>query len=92
MNLDGVKRLSTIISWTLVLFNKFIIGKCYHMIVDLEKIPNKTEFNVSFAEKLSVALFINTAVITYVVEIIHFDNYYGPGGFVNYIFLKKDLH
>ena len=42
-------------------FNKFIIGKVYHYIVDIEKISNKTNFNVSFAQKLAVALFLNTA-------------------------------
>lgn len=39
------------ISWTIIFFNKFVIGKVYHLIVDLEKISNKTKFNISFAQK-----------------------------------------
>ncbi|CAD8112660.1 unnamed protein product [Paramecium sonneborni] len=59
---------SQYISWTVVFFNKFVIGKVYHLIVDLEKISNKTKFNISFARKQSVALFINTALISLVID------------------------
>lgn len=41
--------LSSSISWTIIFFNKFVIGKVYHLIVDMEKISNKTKFNISFA-------------------------------------------
>jgi hypothetical protein len=44
-----VNILSFIISWTIVLFNKFVIGKVLHYIVDLEMISNKTKFNISYA-------------------------------------------
>jgi hypothetical protein len=41
--------ISQSIAWTIIFFNKFIIGKVYHKIVDYEMISNKTKFNISFA-------------------------------------------
>ncbi|CAD8115777.1 unnamed protein product [Paramecium sonneborni] len=70
------------ISWTVVFFNKFVIGKVYHLIVDLEKISNKTKFNISFARKQSVALFINTALISLVIDFFLTGNVIGKGGFI----------
>ena len=51
-----------------------------HHIVDREKWSTKTKLNTSFATKLTLALFTNTALITFFVEIIFFKNYYGIGG------------
>lgn len=70
------------ISFIIILFNKFVLGKVFHIIVDYEKISTKTKFNISFAKKLATALFLNSAMITYIVEIVGFNNYYGPGGFI----------
>lgn len=64
------------------MFNKFVLGKFYHIIVDKELWSTKTKFNISFANKLSLALFLNSAMITYFVEILGEKNYYGPGGFI----------
>ena len=36
--------------------------------------------NISYATKLTISLFANTALITFLVEIIIFGNYYGIGG------------
>jgi len=69
--------LSFVVSWTIVLLNKFVIGKVLHYIVDYEKISNKTKFNTSYAQKLSVALFMNTAVISYIIDILLLDNIIG---------------
>lgn len=66
----------------MVFFNKFVIGKVYHLIVDLEKISNKTKFNISFARKQSVALFINTALISLVIDFYLTGNVIGKGGFI----------
>ena len=77
-----VNILSFTVSWEIVLFNKFIIGKVIHLIVDTEKISCKTKFNISFAFKLTIALFLNTAVISFVVDIIMFENIIGNGGFI----------
>jgi len=56
------------------MFNKFIlgkykyinifIGKAYHMIVDKELYSTKSKFNIAFANKLTYALFLNTALLT----------------------------
>jgi hypothetical protein len=77
-----VNILSFLISAIIVLFNKFILGIVYHHLTDLEKISTKSLFNISFGKKLSVALFVNSALITYFVEILGDKNYYGPGGFI----------
>ena len=51
-----------------------------HQIADREKWSTKTKLNISFATKLTLALFTNTALITFFVEVIFFKNYYGIGG------------
>ena len=66
----------------IVFFNKFCVGVIIHQIVDLEKIGNKTHFQISFARKLSLALFMNAAVISYVIDIIIQGNIIGYGGFI----------
>lgn len=66
----------------IVLFNKFCLGKVFHLIVDTEYYSTKTKFNIAFATKLTIALFCNSALITYFAEILKNDNYYGPGGFI----------
>lgn len=78
----GTKFYSFFISMGIVLFNKFCLGKVFHIIVDTEYYSTKTKFNIAFATKLTLALFCNSALITYFVEILSSDNYYGPGGFI----------
>ena len=77
-----VNILSFCVSWEIVLFNKFIIGKIIHLIVDTEHISCKTKFNISFAVKLTIALFLNTAVISFLLDIIMFKNIIRSGGFI----------
>ena len=38
--------------------------------------------NISFAIKLTLVLFCNTALMTLAVEILTFDDYYGTGGMI----------
>ena len=70
------------VSWVIVLFNKFLIGPAIKNFVVMEKIETKTQFNISMAKKVTVALFINTALLVYVIEIIIGDNIIGNGGFI----------
>jgi hypothetical protein len=46
----------------------------------MEKISNKTKFNISFAYKQSVALFTNTAIISLVIDFFITGNIIGEGG------------
>ena len=62
------------------MFNKFVLPVLVHKIVDKEKWQTKTELNISYASKLTIALFANTALITFLVEIILFKNFYGIAG------------
>ncbi|KAL4485796.1 hypothetical protein ABPG72_012336 [Tetrahymena utriculariae] len=77
-----IKSLSFIISAIIVLFNKFVLAEVFHFIADSERWSTKTKLNISFADSLSLGLFLNSAIITYVVEILYYKNYYGPGGFI----------
>ena len=72
--------LNYIISFIIVIYNKFVLPNLVHHIVDNEKWSTKTKLNTSFATKLTLALFTNTALITFFVEVIFFKNYYGIGG------------
>jgi hypothetical protein len=62
--------MSYLISLIIIFFNKFVLGKVFHLITDLEKNDTKSKFQISFAYKLAIALFLNSAIITYIVEII----------------------
>lgn len=77
-----VKSYSFFISMCIVLFNKFCLGKVTHIIVDKEFYSTKTKLNIAFATKLTLALFLTSAQITYFAEILTDDDYYGPGGFI----------
>jgi hypothetical protein len=44
-----IKLTSTIISIVIVLFNKFVIAKVIHTFVDYQKIPIKSDFNITYA-------------------------------------------
>ncbi|KAL4466070.1 hypothetical protein ABPG74_004307 [Tetrahymena malaccensis] len=77
-----IKSLSFVISAIIVLFNKFVLAEVFHHIADSERWSTKTKLNISFADSLSLGLFLNSAIITYVVEILYYKNYYGPGGFI----------
>jgi heme/copper-type cytochrome/quinol oxidase subunit 3 len=70
--IDQVVGLSYFISMIIVLFNKFVVPFVVHHIVEGEKWSNKTKLNTSFATKLTLILFTNTALITFSVEIILF--------------------
>ncbi|EGR27621.1 hypothetical protein IMG5_192990, partial [Ichthyophthirius multifiliis] len=75
-----IQFLNYMISFIIVFYNKFFLPYIVHHIVDCEKWSTKTKLNISYARKLSLALFNNTALITFIVEIIFFNNYYGIGG------------
>jgi hypothetical protein len=72
--------ISWLISFIIVFFNKFLVPFIIHHLVEGEKWSNKTKLNTSFATKLTLILFANTALITFFVEIIFNKNYYGIGG------------
>ena len=51
-----------------------------HKICDYEKRSTKTKMNISFANKLTLGLFFNTAFITLIVEIVILKNIYAFAG------------
>lgn len=74
--------LASIVAWVIVIFNKFVLAKVCHIITDTEKLSNFTLLNISFAVKLSICLFLNTAIISFVIDIIMFKNIISEGGFI----------
>ncbi|CAD8069040.1 unnamed protein product [Paramecium sonneborni] len=77
-----INILSFTISMIIVLFNKFGVAKIVHYIVDDEKISNKTKFQISFVYKYALALFLNAAIISFLVDIVILKNVKGAGGFI----------
>lgn len=59
----------------IVIYNQFIISAVIYRIVRSEHLSTKTKFNINYSFKLSIALFINTAIISFIVDILMFDNY-----------------
>jgi uncharacterized oligopeptide transporter (OPT) family protein len=88
---NKIKYISIAITWIIVFFNKFIIGQVIHHIVDLEKISTKTKFNISYGKTYSFALFLNTAIITYVVEIVGEKNFFGPGIIIVFFLINNNF-
>ena len=74
--------LASVVAWVIVIFNKFVLAKVCHMITDTEKLSSFTELNISFAFKGSICLFLNTAIISFVIDIVMFDIILGEGGFI----------
>jgi len=56
--------------FSVILFNKFVMGHVLHMIVHHEKHDNKTTAEFSFAIKYSFGMFFTTALMTLAVEAI----------------------
>lgn len=77
-----IDMISGSISWVIVLFNKFVMGITYHHIVDTERISSKTKFNIQFATKLTYAMFVNTAMLSYIIDILLMGNIVTKGGFI----------
>ena len=77
-----IDLISGSIAWVIILFNKFIMGVTYHHIVDSERISSKTKFNSQFATKLTIALFINTACLSYIIDIVIMGKVIPKGGFI----------
>ncbi|CAD8136214.1 unnamed protein product [Paramecium pentaurelia] len=77
-----INILSYAISLSIVLFNKFAVAKIVHYIVDDEKISSKTKFQISFVYKYASALFLNAAIISFLVDIVILKNVEGAGGFL----------
>lgn len=65
-----ITTLSFVISALIVIWNKFALPLIIHKICDNEKWSTKTSMNISFAFKLTLGLFFNTALITFFVEVI----------------------
>lgn len=79
-SIDTYKILTYFIVSTIIIFNKFLLPYLIHLIVDKEKWPTLTALNISYSTKLTLLLFTNTAFITFFVEILILNNFYGIAG------------
>lgn len=50
------------------MFNKIVLAIVFHKIVDEELYSTKTKFNIAYATKLAMALFVNSAIISFLAE------------------------
>ncbi|KAL4500435.1 hypothetical protein ABPG72_003386 [Tetrahymena utriculariae] len=71
---------SFLLSVCIALFNQFVLPYLVLLIVQIEKQSTKTKMNTSFAIKLAILLFFNTALASFFTDILFFQNYYGYGG------------
>ncbi|CAD8188436.1 unnamed protein product [Paramecium octaurelia] len=77
-----IQIISFTIASTIVLVNKLLIEPLMKWITKVEKISTNTKFQISYANKLTIALFANAAIVSYVIDILIFSNVYGFGGFM----------
>ncbi|CAD8205212.1 unnamed protein product [Paramecium pentaurelia] len=80
--LKNVQMISFAIASTIVLINKLFIEPLMKWITKIERISTNTKFQISYANKLTISLFVNAAIVSYVIDILIFSNIYGFGGFM----------
>lgn len=80
--IDHVFLFSVLMAFLIIMFNKFAVGTAIDYLVEYEKISTKTRLHLSFATKLSICLFFNTALISLIIDILIFNNYYHYGGLI----------
>eukprot|EP01016_Furgasonia_blochmanni_P028922 TRINITY_DN3045_c0_g1_i7.p2 TRINITY_DN3045_c0_g1~~TRINITY_DN3045_c0_g1_i7.p2 ORF type:complete len:400 (+),score=43.92 TRINITY_DN3045_c0_g1_i7:2281-3480(+) len=76
-----VQLIGFIASLALMITNSLLSILIKHL-TNFETYINKTEFNISWATKTSIAQFVNTAMVTYVVKAIYDTNFWATGGFI----------
>jgi len=81
-SIDHVFEFAVLMAFLIILFNKFAVGTAIDYLVEYEKISTKTRLHLSFATKLSICLFFNTALISLIIDILIFQNYYHYGGLI----------
>ncbi|EAS02885.2 kinase domain protein (macronuclear) [Tetrahymena thermophila SB210] len=77
---------SAIVSFCMVCINSVIIEILFRQIVKIECYNTYTLYNINLAQKLSLALFINTALITCIMSVYYTRNVFGKGGLIYTIF------
>lgn len=74
--------------------NSFVVGKLSRFLVSMESYETYSLFTVALATKLSLMLFINSAIIAFLATTIYSRNLYGPGGLIyteTYFFLTNAI-
>ncbi|KAL4491908.1 hypothetical protein ABPG72_006163 [Tetrahymena utriculariae] len=77
---------SAIVSFCMVCINSVIIEILFRQIVKIECYNTYTLYNINLAQKLSLALFLNTALITCIMSVYYTRNVFGKGGLIYTIF------
>ena len=91
MKIDRVVGFAVLMAFLIICFNKFAVGTAIDYLVEIEKISTKTRLHLGFASKLSLCLFFNTALISLIIDILIFKNYYHYGIYMN-IFLLYTVY
>ena len=78
VNTYEVKILGLILSFVITGIN-FILAIVIRKLAGYESLPTRTEYIISIAQKLTIAQFINTAILTFTIQFLSTQNYYGAG-------------
>ncbi|KAL4498327.1 hypothetical protein ABPG72_013133 [Tetrahymena utriculariae] len=77
---------SLMITIAIMVINSGIIGYVFRYLVTIESYNTHTLYNINLAQKLSLALFTNSALITCLISVIYTENVFGKGGLIYTIF------
>jgi hypothetical protein len=87
--------MSSIMAALLTTFiNSFVVGRLSKFLVGFESYETYSLYTVSLASKLSLMLFINSAIIAFLANTIYSRNLYGPGGLIyteTYFFITNAI-
>lgn len=87
--------MSSIIAALLTTFiNSFVVGRLSKFLVGFESYETYSLFTVSLASKLSLMLFLNSAIIAFLASTFYTRNLYGPGGLIyteTYFFMTNAI-
>ncbi|CAD8158550.1 unnamed protein product [Paramecium pentaurelia] len=89
------KNMGSIIAALLTTFiNSFVVGRLSNFLVGFESYETYSLYTVSLASKLSLMLFVNSAIIAFLASTIYTRNLFGPGGLIyteTYFFITNAI-
>lgn len=74
------------ISVVLVVINTVVIEQIFRRVVHMDHYDTQTKYIINLSQKLTIAQFINSAIVTCVIDILYNDNVFGPGGLIYTMF------
>ncbi|CAK77359.1 unnamed protein product (macronuclear) [Paramecium tetraurelia] len=91
---QGVNMSSMIAALLTTFINSFVVGRLSNFLVGFESYETYSLYTVSLASKLSLMLFVNSAIIAFLASTIYTRNLFGPGGLIyteTYFFMTNAI-